>query len=297
MDADLDTPLDRGLCTADDLLPARPGNARRSVTDAELVTLAVAQAVMGIPSDRRFLAAARRQLRPPLSRCSPASPRYHKRRGASPRRSSGWPASSPPGARAARDDLVLLDSTPVECGRSSRPRAVRSSPTGRLRLQPQPLALFLGHAPAPGLRPGRHATGGRAGRGRQARARGGARVLLRTPARRRDGGRPTRAMPAGTSRRRWPSWARSLVRPAARRRARRTGRSWGPIRQRVESVFWTSRTCSHSSATAPAPARACARASACGCSRSPPASGSTTSSAVHPGLWSTTSPELMESVI
>jgi hypothetical protein len=46
------------FCAADDLLPERPGNARRRVTDAEVVTLCVAQAVMGIPSDRRFLALA-----------------------------------------------------------------------------------------------------------------------------------------------------------------------------------------------------------------------------------------------
>ena len=62
MDADLDTLCIAVYCTADDLLPSRPANARRRVTDAEVVTLCVAQALMGIPSDRRFLAAARRQL-------------------------------------------------------------------------------------------------------------------------------------------------------------------------------------------------------------------------------------------
>jgi hypothetical protein len=49
-------------CTADDLLPQKPGNARRRVTDAEVATLCVAQAIMGIPSDRRFLAVARKRL-------------------------------------------------------------------------------------------------------------------------------------------------------------------------------------------------------------------------------------------
>ena len=62
MDADLDTLCTVVYCTADDLLPAPKANARRRVTDAELVTLCVAQAIMGIPSDRRFLHAARRQL-------------------------------------------------------------------------------------------------------------------------------------------------------------------------------------------------------------------------------------------
>ena len=53
--ADLDLLLIAVFCAADDLLPARPRNARRSVSDAEVVTLCVAQALMGIPSDERFL--------------------------------------------------------------------------------------------------------------------------------------------------------------------------------------------------------------------------------------------------
>ena len=48
MDADLDLLLTAVFCTADDLLPVKPTNARRSVTDAEVVTLCVAQALMGI---------------------------------------------------------------------------------------------------------------------------------------------------------------------------------------------------------------------------------------------------------
>jgi hypothetical protein len=62
MDADLDLLLTTVFCTADDLLPERAKNARRRVTDAEVVTLCVAQAIMGIPSDRRFLAVARKRL-------------------------------------------------------------------------------------------------------------------------------------------------------------------------------------------------------------------------------------------
>ena len=62
MHADLDTLCTVVYCTADDLLPEARPNARRRVTDAEIVTLCVAQAIMGIPSDRRFLATARRQL-------------------------------------------------------------------------------------------------------------------------------------------------------------------------------------------------------------------------------------------
>src|SRR5438093_13170373 len=62
MDADLDTLCTAVYVTADDLLPAAPANARRELSDAEVVSLAVAQVAMGIPSDRRFLAVAGRRL-------------------------------------------------------------------------------------------------------------------------------------------------------------------------------------------------------------------------------------------
>ena len=62
MHADLDLLCISVYCTADDLLPERPSNGRRRLSDAEIVTLCVAQVLMGIPSDRRFLRAARRQL-------------------------------------------------------------------------------------------------------------------------------------------------------------------------------------------------------------------------------------------
>lgn len=117
MHADLDTLCTSVYCTADDLLPERPGNARRRVTDAEVVALCVAQAIMGIPSDRRFLAVARRRLRhlfPEL----PAQPGFHKRRARLAETIEwlvGVFAASSPGAE---DDLLLIDSTPVECARS-----------------------------------------------------------------------------------------------------------------------------------------------------------------------------------
>src|SRR5271163_3663439 len=117
MDADLDLLLIAVYVTADDLLPRKPGNARRSVTDAEVVTLCVAQAIMGIPSDRRFLAVASKHLRHLFPKI-PAQPGYFKRR----RRLAdtlewlmGIFASQSPGFY---DDLLLIDSTPVECARS-----------------------------------------------------------------------------------------------------------------------------------------------------------------------------------
>jgi hypothetical protein len=117
MDADLDLLLIAVYCMVDDFLPGRAGNARRRISDAEVITLCIAQAMMGIPSDARFLRAARRQvghLFPHL----PERTAYHKRR----LRLSGTIealirefAQHCPGFY---DDLLLVDSTPVECARS-----------------------------------------------------------------------------------------------------------------------------------------------------------------------------------
>ena len=117
MHADLDTLCTVVYCTAADLLPEARRNARRRITDAEVVTLCVAQAIMGIPSDRRFLAVARTR----LVHLFPELPRqagYFKRR----RRLADtiewlmahFAAQSP----GYRDQLLLIDSTPVECARS-----------------------------------------------------------------------------------------------------------------------------------------------------------------------------------
>jgi hypothetical protein len=77
--ADLDLLLIAVFCTADDLLPEKAKNARRSVTDAEVITLCVAQAIMGIASDVRFLAVARKRLLHLFPRL-PGRPGYWKRR-------------------------------------------------------------------------------------------------------------------------------------------------------------------------------------------------------------------------
>jgi hypothetical protein len=79
MDADLDLLLTTVFVTADDLLPEGTKNANRRVTDAEVVTLCVAQAIMGIPSDRRFLAVAAKRLAH-LFPALPQQPGYFKRR-------------------------------------------------------------------------------------------------------------------------------------------------------------------------------------------------------------------------
>jgi Transposase DDE domain len=115
--ADLDLLLTSVFCAADDLLPKKPTNARRSLTDAEVVALCVAQSIMGISSDARFVQIAFKRLRhlfPGLTKRSG----FHKRRGRLTEtieamiaviasRSPGW-----------QDELLLADSTPVECARS-----------------------------------------------------------------------------------------------------------------------------------------------------------------------------------
>lgn len=117
MHADLDTLCTVVYCTADDLLPEKPGNARRRVTDAEIAALCVAQAIMGIPSDRRFLAVARKrlcELFPEL----PQQPGFHKRRARLAETIEwliGVFAAQSPGFH---DNVLLIDSTPLECARS-----------------------------------------------------------------------------------------------------------------------------------------------------------------------------------
>lgn len=117
MSADLDLLLIAVYCTADDLLPAKPRNWRRRLTDAEVVTLCVAQVMLGVGSDRRFLRLAKRQLSH-LFPALPKQPGLHKRR-ARLADTIAWlveifAAASP----SANDELVVIDSTPVECGRS-----------------------------------------------------------------------------------------------------------------------------------------------------------------------------------
>src|SRR2546423_2209936 len=117
MGADLDLLCISVYCTADDLRPERPRNARQRLSDAEIVTLCVAQVLMGVPSDRRFLRAARRQLGH-LFPYLPNQDALHKRRARLAETIewlTGVFAGQSPGSD---DDLLLLDSTPVECGRS-----------------------------------------------------------------------------------------------------------------------------------------------------------------------------------
>jgi hypothetical protein len=127
--ADLDTLLIALYVLADELLPRRP-RARRNpqITDSELVCLAVAQMLLDIPSERRFLRFAMTRLGH-LFPYLPKQPGYNKRmRALAPqivRLLSAIAFSSPSWC----DNLRLLDSTPVPVG-ASRETVKRSQFAG-----------------------------------------------------------------------------------------------------------------------------------------------------------------------
>ena len=115
--ADLDLLLIAVFCAADDLLPVKPKNARRIVTDAEVVTLCVAQSIMGIPSDPRFLAAARKRLGHLFPQL-PDRDGFYKRRERLSDVIEALTAEFAAHSPGSTDDVLLVDSTPIECARS-----------------------------------------------------------------------------------------------------------------------------------------------------------------------------------
>jgi hypothetical protein len=117
MDANLDLLLTVVYCIADDFLPAASANARRKITDAEIVALCVAQAIMGITSDYRFIAVADRRLRH-LFPVLPTRDAFHKRRLRLSGQIEALIAHFARHSPGYFDNLLLVDSTPVECARS-----------------------------------------------------------------------------------------------------------------------------------------------------------------------------------
>jgi hypothetical protein len=116
--AQLDALLTAIYVLTDDFLPKRRGPARPPrITDAELITLAIAQVLMGLPNDRQFLALAAYRLGH-LFPYLPRQPAYNKRlRGLGPEieRTINYLAFVSP---SWCDGLRLLDSTPVPCAAS-----------------------------------------------------------------------------------------------------------------------------------------------------------------------------------
>jgi hypothetical protein len=103
----------------DDFLGPRHQRAGRppKLTDAELITLAVAQVLLGMPNDRQFLALARWRLGHLFPRLIDQSGYNRRLRALAPEigRCISYLAWLSP---SFHDRLVLLDSTPVPCGQS-----------------------------------------------------------------------------------------------------------------------------------------------------------------------------------
>lgn len=102
----------------DDFLEPRSGPGRPpKVSDSELITLAVAQVLLGMPNDRQFLALARWRLGHLFPRLLDQSQYNRRLRALAPQiaRAINYLAYVSP---SFCDQLRLLDSTPVPCGQS-----------------------------------------------------------------------------------------------------------------------------------------------------------------------------------
>lgn len=136
MDTDLDTLATALYVTTDDLLKAHPEQVPERpvvgiaplITDAELVVLAVMQALLGYRSETRWLRRGDKdfhQMFPYLPGQSGYNKRLKKLAG-----TIAWLTGQLAAlTRVAGDDVWVVDSTPVECGRS-RETAKRSELAG-----------------------------------------------------------------------------------------------------------------------------------------------------------------------
>ena len=136
MDADLDTLATALYARIDDLLKCCPERAPwrpvigicPQISDAELVTLAVMQALLGFVSEARWLRYARKSLRG-LFPYLPGQSGYNKRLRKLAL-TMCWLIRMPAMDTSLwADDVRVVDSTPVECGRS-RETVRRSDLTG-----------------------------------------------------------------------------------------------------------------------------------------------------------------------
>jgi hypothetical protein len=122
---DLDTLATALYVRTDDLLKESPERAPwrpvigigPQISDAELVTLAVMQALLGFTSEARWLRYARAHLRRMFPRL-PQQPGYNKRLRALAATMAWLAAALARDTSLWSDDVWVADSTPVECGRS-----------------------------------------------------------------------------------------------------------------------------------------------------------------------------------
>lgn len=134
MDTDLEALATALYVTVDDLLIAHPhlapprprvGLAPRT-SDAEIIALAVIQALLGYTSERRFLALCPQAPCSPASRASPGSTTAC---APLPTTMSWLITALGRSTSTFQDNLWLADSTPIECARS-RPIVKRSELAG-----------------------------------------------------------------------------------------------------------------------------------------------------------------------
>lgn len=136
MNADLDALATALYATVDDALIADPSltperpliGIAPQLSDAELVTLAVIQALLGFTSEARFIRHARNELRG-LFPYIPKVSGYNKRLRHATGMLRGVMRLIAIRCASWHDDVWLIDSTPVECGRS-RQTALRSDLAG-----------------------------------------------------------------------------------------------------------------------------------------------------------------------
>jgi len=136
VDADLDTLATALYVKTDDLLKGSPHLAPwrpevgigPSLSDAELVTLAVMQALLGFTSEARWLRHASEHLRH-LFPYLPQQPGYNKRLRRMAATTGVLIVVLARDTTLWTDDVWVVDSTPVECGRS-RETARRSELAG-----------------------------------------------------------------------------------------------------------------------------------------------------------------------
>lgn len=136
MNADLDALATELYVAIDDILIAQPGLAPyrpkvgivARLSDAELLTLAVLQSLLGYSDEARFVRYAHAHLNG-LFPYLPQRPAYNKRLRRSVEMLQGVMRVLATRCSAWHDDVWLIDSTPVECGRS-RETAKRSDLAG-----------------------------------------------------------------------------------------------------------------------------------------------------------------------
>jgi hypothetical protein len=127
VDADLDTLATELYVRTDDLLKAAPERApwrpatgiSPKLSDAELVTLAVMQALLGFVSEARWLRYARKHLRG-MFPCLPGQSGYNKRLRKLTATMTWLIRMLAADTSLWGDDVWVVDSTPVECGRSTQ---------------------------------------------------------------------------------------------------------------------------------------------------------------------------------